>query len=245
MCQPAPARDSPDWGGVASVSRDRPALGRSSLNFFRSWGLTSCSLAAARRPKWGLVSAGRPAASPTLGVWLPRGSSGTPGKGKGETTEVKGGHWAPCGHPGLAAKGHKPLGMSDPLTWDGRGQLAGRGVHSQLEDTRWRGFSPDRHQPGICLVRGFIDPNRNVLAWGPACWLPTRWPRAVVGSPAPAPHRSLSLPRSCGCPCPLPTPTEELQCGCGLLPALLALVNDGEVAVVRLHPVQVPLLLCC
>lgn len=36
--------------------------------------------------------------------------------------EVEGGHWATHSCPGLAAKGHKPLGMSDPPTWGGVGQ---------------------------------------------------------------------------------------------------------------------------
>lgn len=133
LCVPPRARLAlTHRGRVASTSWDRPAAGTSSLNSLRSWGLTSCSLAAARHPKWGLASTGHPAASPTLGVRLRRGSGGTPGKGKGETMEVKwalGTLWVPW----AGTKGHKPLGMSDPLTWDGRGQLA-RLAH-------WRGFS--------------------------------------------------------------------------------------------------------
>lgn len=118
LCVPPRARLALTHGGrVASMSWDRPAAGTSSLNSLRSWGLTSCSLAAARHPKWGLASAGQ--------RWDPRkGQRGNYGG------EVGTGH--PVGALGWH-KGAQAPWMSDPLTWDGRGQLA--------RLARWRGFS--------------------------------------------------------------------------------------------------------
>lgn len=66
--------------------------------------------------------------------------------------DVEGGHWATHSCPGLAAKGHKPLGMSDPPTWGGVGPLKGLGACS------WTG-----DEPGIFLVQGFIHPKMNSL----------------------------------------------------------------------------------
>ena len=105
---------------------------------------------------------GDPAVSPTLGVQLLQGSDGTPGDSKGKAMEVQGGHWAPHGCPGLAAKGHKPLGMSDPPAWGGMGQLAGLGVRSWT-GTLQGGFGSNRNQPGIFLVQGFIHSKMNSL----------------------------------------------------------------------------------
>lgn len=60
------------------MSLVRPTVGMSSLNFCRSWGLVSCSLAAARHPKWGLVSAGRPGSEPHAGGLAPTGQQWNP-----------------------------------------------------------------------------------------------------------------------------------------------------------------------
>lgn len=73
---------------------------------------------------------GIPAASPTLGVQVLQGSSWTPGKGQGEAMNMQGGHQANHSCPGLAAKGHKPLGISNPFAWGGMGLLAGLGCCS-------------------------------------------------------------------------------------------------------------------
>lgn len=66
-CHPVPSGHSPDLGRMASMSSVRPMVGMSCMNFCRSWGLTSCSLAAATHPKWGLVSARNPGSQPHTG----------------------------------------------------------------------------------------------------------------------------------------------------------------------------------
>lgn len=140
--------------------------------------------------------------------------------------EVEGGHWATHSCPGLAAKGHKPLGMSDPPTWGGVGQPTWLGACS------WTG-----DEPGIFLVQGFIHPKINSL--GADIGVPGRWWGAQPLSPAGA---CIPPQGAVGGPSPVLTPTEELQCSAGLLPTLLELVHDGVAAVVRLHHTQVSLL---
>lgn len=125
---PAPSWHSPDLGRTAIMSSVRPAVRMSSLNLCRSWGLAPWSLAAARHPKRGLVSAGGPGSEPHAGGpatagqrWDPREGQRQSHKGAGWT------HQAPHGCPGLAAKGHMPLGRGDPPAWGGTGLLAGVG----------------------------------------------------------------------------------------------------------------------